>query len=52
MKQAEQALGVNDFHGKSAFDEIRKLETKSKKSKVVFITNQIFNIEKKGSKND
>lgn len=30
----------------SALDEVRKLETRSKKSKVVFIANQIFSVEK------
>ena len=39
MKEAERIV-------KSAIDDIRKLETKSKKSKVVFIANQIFNVEK------
>lgn len=31
-----------------AVDEIRKLETKSKTSKVVFVANQIFSVERKG----
>lgn len=32
----------------SAVDEIRRLETKSKKSKVVFIATQIFSVEREG----
>lgn len=35
-----------------ALDEIRKLETKSKNSKVVFVANQLFSVESEGKKND
>lgn len=35
-----------------AIVEIKKLETNSKKSKVVFIANQIFSVEKEGTQND
>lgn len=35
-----------------AMDEIRKLESRSKNSKVIFVANQIFSVEKEGKKND
>lgn len=35
-----------------AFEEIRKLEKKTKNSRVVFVANQIFSIEKEGKKHD
>lgn len=45
MEKAFRILG-------NAMEEIRKLESRSKNSKVVFIANQIFSVEKEGKKND
>lgn len=37
---------------RNALDEIRNLESQSKNSKVVFVANQIFSVEKERKKND